>query len=779
MTPASGDGQRLAIFTICSNNYMPFAQVLFDSLRRHHPEAALFLCLADRLPDTPSRSVHDWAVIEAHDLPIPDFPSFAFRYDIMEFNTALKPFMFLHLLDDCGFDAVIYFDPDIEVFAPLTGVVAALQAGASFFFTPHLCAPNERRQEPNDLMIMRAGAYNLGFLAVSRSEETAEILSWWARRLRYQCINAQAEGIFVDQKFMDLVPGFAPNVAISHDTTLNVAYWNLEQRALDQTAEGWTVDGAPLTFFHFSGFNPRLPDRLSKHDPRFKGDLPRPLSALMTHYAERLWTEGYGTFPGAPYAYGRFVSGTLIHPAIRTMFRDWHPFWGGDPFHEYEAFLHETWSESAWGEPGHAATNFMRFLQNMVPQLSALDLRKPEDAASMVRWFVTDAPDALGLDPALVEPIAARLGELRPAPSAIPARPELAEMDVTLTAPLQTSGEAVESGHLTFETLIASSFAVEMRDGSTLDGLSPSNAPVEIICLAADRMAAALPRRVSLGDGAFRILVPIWNLARFPEAALSALGLVHEIWAPSRFIQLALAGRTDRPVIHMPLAVEVEPVVTVPRGAFGIPEDRFVFLSFFTGRPSLDRTDPRIAIQAFRQAFPQRGKACLVLASPDDPVTHEQGCAIAKEICGDPDIRLLDRRLTLADSGSLTAACDAVLSLHRSQGLGLSIARAMLLELPVIATRYSASGEFVTDQTGFPVDYRLVPAADGTLQPGQSWAEIDTAHAAWIMARLAESPQRAAPLVARALAHVRHTHARGAVAARQKARLLALGMRPT
>src|ERR1700744_5037513 len=134
MTPASR-GQRLGIFTILSNNYMPFSQVLFASVRRSPSDAALFLCLADRLPDKPSRSVRDWTVIEAHDLPIPDFPSFAFRYHIMEFKTALKPFMFLHLLDDHGFDAVIYFDPDIEVFAPLTGVVAALQGGASFFFT--------------------------------------------------------------------------------------------------------------------------------------------------------------------------------------------------------------------------------------------------------------------------------------------------------------------------------------------------------------------------------------------------------------------------------------------------------------------------------------------------------------------------------------------------------------------------------------------------------------------------------------------------------------------
>ena len=96
----------------------------------------------------------------------------------------------------------------------------------------------------------------------------------------------------------------------------------------------------------------------------------------------------------------------------------------------------------------------------------------------------------------------------------------------------------------------------------------------------------------------------------------------------------------------------------------------------------------------------------------------------------------------------------------------------MLLDRPVIAPPYAASGEFVTGQTGFPVDYRLVPSADGSC-----WAEVDTAHAAWIMERLAEEPQRALPLLGEARMHVRQHHGRNPVAALQKARLLALGMR--
>ena len=194
---APGGNGRLAIFTICSNNYLPFARVLFESVRRHHPEAELFLCLADRKADLPGLYC-DCTVVEAHTLGVPDFPAFAFRYDIMEFNTALKPFMVLHVLERLGFGTVLYFDPDIELFAPLAGVLDQLRAGAPCVCTPHLCSPSEDRREPNDLTILRAGAYNLGFLGTSCTAQALEVVRWWARRLRFQCINAQAEGLFGD-----------------------------------------------------------------------------------------------------------------------------------------------------------------------------------------------------------------------------------------------------------------------------------------------------------------------------------------------------------------------------------------------------------------------------------------------------------------------------------------------------------------------------------------------------------------------------------------------------
>ena len=132
------------------------------------------------------------------DLPIPNIRAFLFRYDVMEVNTAVKPFMFQHLIG-LGHADVIYFDPDIQLFAPLDGVLAHLHEGASFTLTPHLCHPAEDEDFPDDLGVMRAGVYNLGFLGVHACEESERILAWWARRLEYYCLSEQTAGIFVDQ----------------------------------------------------------------------------------------------------------------------------------------------------------------------------------------------------------------------------------------------------------------------------------------------------------------------------------------------------------------------------------------------------------------------------------------------------------------------------------------------------------------------------------------------------------------------------------------------------
>ena len=361
---------NLAIFTICSNNYMPMAKVLMQTARQHHPNATLFLCLADKLLPDPEFYPPDCQVLVAEDLEIPEFPQFAFRYDVMEFNTALKPYMLLLLLKR-GHDAVMYFDPDIEVFMPLDGIVSRLDDGASFVLTPHLLQPAEDNCDPDDVGIMRAGIYNLGFLGVGATAEAQSVLEWWARRLRYQCISDQGAGLFVDQRFFDLVPGFVDHVQILRDPCYNVAYWNLGQRCLTKHGDRWRVDGRELAFFHFSGFDPANHNRLSKHSTAFRGDdIPPPLLAIMRHYSDRVMANGHRKARNIPYAYGNFASGVPISPEVRRMFRVQYEQWSGDPFTNFE--------------------DHVRTLDPAVPSMSAEELTRQVQAMhASTSWRIT------------------------------------------------------------------------------------------------------------------------------------------------------------------------------------------------------------------------------------------------------------------------------------------------------------------------------------------------------------------------------------------------------
>lgn len=782
-------GGRLAIFTICSNNYVRMAKVLLDSARKHHPEADLFLMLADRIVALPGLYDPTWTVIEAEQLDIPGFPSFAFRYDIMEFNTAIKPFAFRHLLEERGYEYVIYFDPDIEVYRPLTGVLDPLRAGSSLVLTPHLDRPAEVLEEPHDITIMRAGIYNLGFLGIRRCEESVRIVQWWARRLRFLCIIAKNWGIFVDQKFMDLVPGFAPDAHISHDVTLNVAYWNLTLRNIGGEPGVWTVDGRPLTFFHFSGFDPRTPAKLSKYTVRFDGDMPAPLQRLVTDYAHRLAATGHGTLPAHIYAYGHFASGAAIHPYVRAMFRRREEDWPTDPFWSYEKFLDEPSPEVAQVSEQFRVTNLMKFLFDGIPNLrDKFDLANPEHVTALVGWFIFRAEDDIRLDHRLVAPALERLA--CGAGVRVDLRAERQRSDVSVIGYLRTASGVGEAARQTLDTLASSGVKVEgidvnlnvvaSRNETSSEGhlVERATGRVQIFHVNADQLPHVLAHIHDRVDhDAVRISVPFWELSRFPQPWLEAFASIDEIWAPSRFIQRTLMRDVQKPVVHMPPALDVRPPPRRARSHFGLSDDAFVFFFAFDFLSFVYRNNPSGTVAAFR-LFRRRcrsGRAMLVVKSMNGARAPKALAAFRAEIADEPDILLLDETIGRQDMLALISAVNCVVSLHRSEGFGLLIAEAMLLGKPVIATDYSATTELVSPETGFPVGYRLVSVEPGQYPfgEGQVWADPDVMHAAWHMARIFSEPanELVRPAILRAYDAVRRRHGRQQVAARQISRI--------
>ena len=272
-----------------------------------------------------------------------------------------------------------------------------------------------------------------------------------------------------------------------------------------------------------------------------------------------------------------------------------------------------------------------------------------------------------------------------------------------------------------------------------------------------------------------------WELSHFPEAWRPSLQLVDEVWAPSRFIEQAIADATSSPVIRMPLAVEFPEPAGIGREAFGLPEASFLFLFFFDFTSYVHRKNPQAVIRAFLQAFPDPSdtRVGLVVKMNGMGLRPKEYHAFLQSIdCEDPRLILLDKVLTDRETKALVKLCDCFLSLHRSEGFGRGLAEAMYLGKPVIATGYSGNLDFTNAQNACLVDYMLVPVKDeeypfGT---GQKWAEPDVEHAVWFMRRLIKDTQYAQTIGQHAAYFIKTYHSPSAVGAKYRSRLAALKM---
>lgn len=310
---------KRCVCTIVSGNYLAYAKVLGNSLARQDEACAFEVLLVDR--ETPAlKEALAQAGLKARfagELGLAEFERLAYQFDILELNTALKPSFLKQLLGE-GFDQVIYLDPDICCYAPLTPVFEALEAH-DIVLTPHAMAPVLDGERPSDIDFLRNGAYNLGFVALRRGVQASALLAWWEARCLEYGFNDPGFGTFVDQKWMDLAPAYFSGVGLLRHPGCNVAYWNLHERQLLATSAGpgYEVNGMPLVFFHFSGVDVSNPTELSKHQTRHRITPGEGLAGLLAAYVTALTEAGHLELRQLPYGFAALDDGTAINGLMR------------------------------------------------------------------------------------------------------------------------------------------------------------------------------------------------------------------------------------------------------------------------------------------------------------------------------------------------------------------------------------------------------------------------------------------------------------------------------
>jgi glycosyltransferase involved in cell wall biosynthesis len=248
-----------------------------------------------------------------------------------------------------------------------------------------------------------------------------------------------------------------------------------------------------------------------------------------------------------------------------------------------------------------------------------------------------------------------------------------------------------------------------------------------------------------------------WELDSLTREMRRSLDMVDEVWVASAFVEHAFRIRDDVPVRLVPLPISEPAPANVGRNAFApflARDDVFAFAVVFDHNSVAERKNPFGAIEAFRRAFPTGGTSgsapgpVLIVKSMNADLHWPQHERLRAAAEGRDDIILWDEHLERGDHMALVRSVDALVSLHRSEGLGLHLAEAMWLGTPVIATRYSGNLDFMDDECAVLIDATLVPVehGEGVYPPEAVWADPDLDQAAAAMRRMVNDPAWAGEL---------------------------------
>jgi glycosyltransferase involved in cell wall biosynthesis/SAM-dependent methyltransferase len=782
------------ICTIIARNYLAQARVLARSFKQVHPDGNCTVLVIDDPAGYIDPAQEEFELLTIDQIGLPDAARMAAYYDVMELSTAVKPWLLRTLLAREGYESVSYLDPDIQVFSSLAKIEEeAIRHG--IVLTPHFTAPLPRDGlKPAEEDILIAGTYNLGFIGLGAGKTADELLDWWSERLENECLNDPANGHFVDQRWIDLAPGFWPDLFLLRETNYNIAYWNLPTRTLEIDGDGYRVDGAPLRFFHFSGYDPRRPGELSKHQNRIKLPAHPELQKICGEYGALLMECGYEEAAQWPYGWAETATGLRMDGVARELFREGVESgrFGDSLFEPAGAAKFQDYlTQTVAGSNGASVGRYAALVWESRPDLREAypDLNGPA-AAGFVEWLHEFGPET-GAPQELLTP--GEAGTAAPAGATPAGGPGPGEAPGPAT-PVSTPGvnvvgyissergvgevarqvlTALDSRQIPAAAVDAPAEPVEIAKALGHLGVSDYPYDYNLICVNADMLpavAAGLGPRFFEGRRTAGLW--FWEVSKFPEMWLRSFDDVDEVWVASEFVAEALRPLTDKPVRTLRVPVTPGPAAEMSRAELGLPEG-FTFLFVFDYRSVFRRKNPLGLVQAFCEAFEPGAGPSLVIKSICGDEFPAQRDELAAAIAERPEIHLIEETVSAAAKNAMIANCDCYVSLHRSEGLGLTMAEAMYFGKPVIATAYSGNLDFMTADNSYLVPQRAVKIGSGAepYPPEGEWAEPDLEFAARVMRDVVADPEKAAQRGRRGAIDIRHTHSPAASAASIEARI--------
>ncbi len=698
---------------------------------------------------------------------------------------ALRPWLLQALLAG-GSPAALFLHPAMALYGPLDGLEELVRRHG-IVVVPQVIRPVPLDgRTPTGEDVLAAGVIHPGFLAVSAP--SAHLLELEQDRLRVEAGDGRGPGGWAvggwapgaGERWLDLLAGTS-GARVLADAGYCLSARNLHERTLTWSGGSWSVDGAPLRCVDFSGYDPDAPWRLGPAAgarPRVSLPDDPALARLHGDYGHELLDAGGGG-AGLPDRFGTTAGGITVDPAFRYLYREWLeaaargerplPPDPSDPA-ATDTLLEELNQPAA---PAPLARGRLTRYQERL-YLARPDLHPiyPEPTGKDYPGFLSWARADIGrgaYDPRLMGAWQAGSGE---PPGGGWAPPGRLRPGITVAGYLRAEQGMGELARLTARTVATAGIELATVESLASPARLGQPAPeggdhgwdldTNVICVDGTLLDGF---RTEVGsdffEGRTTIWLWAWELEEAPPGCRAWTDLVDEVWAVSEFMHRAIAPVSTKPVHTFSLPIVAPPVAEqLDRAALGLGEGPY-FLFSFDLLSVMERKNPVGLIEAFSRAFPPGQGPTLVVkaingSSGADDLARLRWAAAAR-----PDVVIVDRVLDAADNGALMAAADCFVSLHRSEGFGLSLGEAMALGKPVIATGYGGNLDFMTEENSFLVPFRpgTVPAGCPPYPEGFAWAEPDLDAAVELLRQVAGDPRKASAVgaVARADVEARHS----------------------
>jgi glycosyltransferase involved in cell wall biosynthesis len=732
--------------TIASCRQLAHARVLVASFREHHPDPELrFTVLlldgtagAAEIPGAKVRQLEE-LLGERTGLTVAGNPAAAL-------DAAVLPHLLRRLLEEDG-GPVAYLAPGLRVLGPLQEL--------------------QRMLEHSELVLVaRASPAHTGEAAAFAGQSGGGALS---RRLLGVRAGTSVTGVFdawprwfqnggpAVQAWFDGLPAIAAGTAVLREPGYGLDPWTLASWSPNGSREALEVAGRPARVFDFSELNPLAPERLCDAPDAVDLSSAPALAELCEREAAELLQAGWEQDVARAERLGVLGDGARMGPTMRRLLLK-----GLEEKRLTLSPLEEEGREAFYeylNQPGEhgAAAGLTRLHMAIWEATAELRTAYPHldgpDGAGFAGWLCVYGPDSEGLPPALLPPAppdihrdsAPNRHEREPLWGVNVAGFFTSELGLGEAARLLIAGlDACGVPALPVQALLAP----PCRQGAQFTYADPDAAafPINIVCMNGDTIAP-FAREVgsSFFEGRHTIALWFWELGEFPAGWEHAWRHVDEVWVTSRHIYDAIAPAAPVPVVQVRLPVSLPRVPALSRKRLGMPPEGFLFLFVHDYHSIAARKNPAGVVEAFKRAFaPSSGAQLVVKSINAAKMPHEHDRVVLA--AGDrPDITLIDEYMSVDEKNGMIAACDCYISLHRSEGFGLTVAEAMLLGKPVIATRYGGTLEFMNDANSYLVDWQPAQVGDGAYPypPRAAWADPDLDHAATLMRKVMGDPEAA------------------------------------